>query len=60
VNKKSRAVIRDAYLAGEPLAEIAGLAGVTEAEADTYLTWWLSEGAPGAVLPGYGDGQDWS
>lgn len=40
------AAIRAAYLDGEPADRIAALAGVTQAESETYLTAWCSAGCP--------------
>lgn len=45
------AIIRAAYHDGDPIGEIAGRAGVTVADAETYLAAWLAEGAPDGGLP---------
>ena len=51
MTRRAAAAIRAAYLAGEPVEEIAHLAEVTVAETEIYLTAWCSEGCPEGGLP---------
>ena len=46
----ARAAIRQAYLAGETTADIAAIAGVSEAEAETYLLWWCDRDCEGGEM----------
>jgi hypothetical protein len=43
---EAQAVIRAAYLDGEPVEEIARKARVSLIEAETYLRWWCDRGCP--------------
>ena len=48
MSDEARAAIRAAYLDGMTAEEIACTAGVSLAEAETYLRWWCDRGCPGA------------
>jgi DNA-directed RNA polymerase specialized sigma24 family protein len=43
---EARAAIRAAYLDGEPVDEIARIAGVSLTDTETYLRWWCDRGCP--------------
>lgn len=47
VNEAARATIRELYLDGDAVEEIAAAAGVTVGDAETYLREWCGQGCPG-------------
>lgn len=51
MTRAQAAIIRAAYGDGDTIEDIAGRAGVTIPEAETYLAAWLAEGAPEGGLP---------
>ena len=48
MTSEARAAVRAAYLDGMTVEETARAAGVSLAEAETYLCWWCDRGCSGA------------
>lgn len=51
MTRAQHAIIRAAYLAGDPVSTIAMLARATIPETETYLAAWCGQGCPEGGLP---------